>query len=299
MKVGTIMSKPEQGICAKVSKAQIIKPLLCFCMSLLAVTGLIMVLVHFAPTAFASNTAPVTTSAVTQAPTANNDAVSGNAESLLKNLTGVDLSQSIEVILLITVLSLAPSLLIMMTSFVRLIIVFSLLRSALGTNQTPPNQVLIGLALFLTLFIMAPTIKEINDTAYVPYSNGELSAIDATKQATIPLKNFMLKQVSNADMKFFLDLAGQEMTDQSKWQDLGLEVVVPAFMTSELKRAFTIGFLIFIPFLIIDIVVSSTLMALGMMMLPPAMISLPFKIMLFILVDGWQLLIGTLIKGFN
>ena len=238
--------------------------------------------------------------------------------SVLYNLIGVDASQPLEVILLITVLSLAPSILIMMTSFTRLIIVFSFLRNAMQTQSTPPNQVLTGLALFLTIFIMWPVFTEINEVAYQPYSRGEITTMEAVEKAGEPLKTFMLKQTSNKDMKFFLDLQDRVVyTDDSvdsdspvaadveeitlvNYQDqLGFEVVIPAFIVSELSRAFQMGFMLFIPFLIIDIVVSSTLMAMGMMMLPPAMISMPFKIMLFVLVDGWQMLIGTLVTSFN
>lgn len=230
--------------------------------------------------------------------------------SVLEELVGVDASQPLEVILLVTVLSLAPSLIVMMTSFARIIICFSFLRTAMQTQSTPPNMVLTGLALFLTLFIMWPVFSEINEVAYQPYSKGEITTEQALEKAGEPLKTFMLKQTSNDDMKFFLDLKGQtldktgneeasEITLENYSEQLGFEVVIPAFIVSELKRAFQMGFLIFIPFLVIDLVVSSTLMAMGMMMLPPAMISLPFKIMLFVLVDGWQLLIGTIVNSYN
>lgn len=240
--------------------------------------------------------------------------------SALYDLIGVDASQPLEVILLVTVLSLAPSILIMMTSFTRLIIVFSFLRSAMQTQAVPPNQVLTGLALFLTVFIMWPVFVEINETAYQPYVAGELTTDEAIVAAGEPLKTFMLKQTSNNNMEFFLDLANttiyaqndngevvegaaeanlDEITLENYQDQLGFEIVIPAFIISELSRSFQMGFLLFIPFLIIDIVVSSTLMSMGMMMLPPAMISLPFKIMLFVLVDGWQLLVGTLISSFN
>lgn len=226
--------------------------------------------------------------------------------SLLKDLVGVDASQSLEVVLLVTLLSLAPSLIIMMTCFARIIICFSFLRTAMQTQTTPPNMVLTGLALFLTLFIMFPVFSEINETAYQPYSKGEITTEQALDRAGKPLKTFMLKQTSNDDMQFFLSLRGQtigevteEITLDNYADELGFEVVIPAFILSELKRAFQMGFLIFIPFLVIDLVVSSTLMAMGMMMLPPAMISMPFKIMLFVLVDGWQLMIGTLVNSYN
>ena len=219
---------------------------------------------------------------------------------LLNNILDVnDNNGTLELVLLITVLSLAPSLLILMTSFTRIIIVFSLLRNAMGTQQTPPNQVLVGLALFLTMFIMTPVFKQMNEVAYQPYKAGQLSTAEAATKAAVPLKEFMLKQTSTSSMDFFLDLADMEMPKDKPAEHLGLQVVVPAFIISELKRAFIIGFLLFIPFLIIDIIVASTLMSMGMIMLPPAMISMPFKILLFILIDGWQLLAGTLISGFN
>ena len=226
--------------------------------------------------------------------------------SVIKDLIGVDASQSLEVILLVTVLSLAPSLLVMMTSFARIIICFSFLRSAMQTQSTPPNMVLTGLSLFLTIFIMWPVFAEINETAYQPYASGEITTEEAIDRAGKPLKTFMLKQTTNDDMQFFLNLKGQtigdggtEITLENYSEELGFETVIPAFIVSELKRAFQMGFLIFIPFLVIDLVVSSTLMAMGMMMLPPAMISMPFKIILFVLVDGWQLMVGTLVNSYN
>ncbi len=226
--------------------------------------------------------------------------------SVIKDLIGVDASQSLEVILLVTILSLAPSLLVMMTSFARIIICFSFLRTAMQTQTTPPNMVLTGLSLFLTIFIMWPVFAEINEVAYQPYAAGEITTEEALEKAGAPLKTFMLKQTSNDDMKFFLNLTGntaaddyQDITEENYAEKLGFEVIIPAFIVSELKRAFQMGFLIFIPFLVIDLVVSSILMAMGMMMLPPAMISLPFKIMLFVLVDGWQLMIGTIVTSYN
>jgi flagellar biosynthetic protein FliP len=239
--------------------------------------------------------------------------------SALNNLIGVDGSQPLEILLLITILSVAPSILLMMTSFTRIIIVFGFLRNAMSTQSTPPNQILTGLALFLTMFIMWPVFADINDVAYRPYTDGEYTAWEAVEAAGEPLKTFMLRQTTNSNMTFFLDLAdatlynldeaGNEIpilgTDRDNitlinyQEQLSLRVVVPAFMISELSRAFQMGFMLFIPFLIIDMVVASTLMSMGMMMLPPAMISLPFKIMLFVLVDGWQLLVGTVVSSFN
>lgn len=315
-------------------------------------------------------------------------------DSVLKQLVGIDGSQTLEVILLITILSVAPSILVMVTSFTRIIIVFSFLRNAMQTQSIPPNTVLTGLALFLTVFIMWPVFTDINDNAYQPYSEGEITINEMLDRSADSLKEFMLRNTSKKNMQFFLDIKGTfvyddprtpeeqletaeleipaettttadipgvvtaaagtyraqpvtvpmetmppeetaettttqtiidpdfippiepietfpteeqvpvdlEETEKSltEYMDqLGLETVIPAFILSELTRAFQMGFMLFIPFLVIDIVVSSTLMAMGMMMLPPSMISLPFKIMLFVLVDGWQLLIGTVINSFN
>lgn len=212
--------------------------------------------------------------------------------------TPQDVSTSIQILLILTVLSLAPSIVIMMTSFTRIIIVLSFLRNALGTQQMPPNQVLIGLALFLSLFIMNPVINDINTKAYQPFNNGEITQQQALDNSSQVIKDFMLDQFGNnqKDLTFFVQLA--KIPTPVNPRDLPLTVVIPAFIINELTIAFKIGFLIFIPFLIIDMVVSSTLMSMGMMMLPPVMISLPFKIMLFILVDGWNLMAQTLVKSF-
>lgn len=306
--------------------------------------------------------------------------------SVMEDVFGIDGSQTLEIILLVTILSVAPSFLVMVTSFTRIIIVFSFLRNAMQTQSIPPNSVLTGLALFLTFFIMWPTFSQINEEAYQPYTNGEISATELAERASVPLKEFMLKNTTKENMQFFLDLSNATVyrTDASEGEppaettapsagtpaitsapistvstsaptdtadspegsasgttappetvpmatgaadheplmtdilgrdpviltetdaeltdltdQLGLETVIPAFIVSELTRAFQMGFLLFIPFLVIDIVVSSTLMAMGMMMLPPSMISMPFKIMLFVLVDGWQLLVGTVVNSFN
>ena len=209
-----------------------------------------------------------------------------------------DVSASIQILLLLTVLTLAPSILIMMTSFTRTIIVLSFLRNALGTQQMPPNQVLIGLALFLSLFIMSPVLNEINTEAFQPYSKGEITQQAALDKSSTVIKGFMLKQFGNNenDLKLFVSLAKIKTPVDPK--ELPLTVVIPAFIINELTIAFKIGFLIFIPFLIIDMVVSSTLMSMGMMMLPPVMISLPFKILLFIMVDGWNLITQTIVSSF-
>ena len=246
-----------------------------------------------------TTTAPIVTTVPYDEPLTDNN--TGN-DGLLGLLDVNDNNGTLDLVLLITILSLAPSILVLMTSFTRIIIVFSLLRNAMGVQQTPPNQVLVGLALFLTLFIMSPVIKEMNEVAYKPYKAGECTTAEACQKASVPLKKFMLKQTSNESMSFFLELADMEMptgTDDEISDKIPLQVVAPAYIISEIKTAFTIGFLLFIPFLIIDIVVSSVLMSMGMIMLPPAMISLPFKILLFILVDGWQLLAGALVRGFN
>lgn len=224
--------------------------------------------------------------------------------SVIQELIGVDASQPLEIIILLTLIALAPSLLIMMTCFTRIIIVLGFLRSAMQTQSTPPNMVLTGMALFLTFFIMAPVFSEINEVAYQPYVNEELTTEEAIEAAVVPMKKFMLKQTSNDDLNFFLDLSKTEEPEGGYTQEyieneLSLTVIVPSFMISELKRAFQMGFLIFLPFLVIDLVVGSTLMSMGMMMLPPAMISMPFKLLVFVLADGWNLLIGSVVSSYN
>ncbi len=206
---------------------------------------------------------------------------------------------TIQIILLLTVLSIAPAILIMMTSFTRIIIILSFLRNALGTQQMPPNQVLIGFAMFLTFFIMSPVLNEVNSNAFQPFMNGQISQDEALTKAAGPMRTFMLKQIrSEKDLMLFVKIAKIDPATVEK-DNLPLTVVIPAFMINELKIAFQIGFLIFIPFLIIDMVVSSTLMSMGMMMLPPIMISLPFKILLFIMVDGWNLMTQSIVLGFR
>lgn len=224
--------------------------------------------------------------------------------SVIQELIGVDASQPLEIIILLTLIALAPSMLIMMTCFTRIVIVLGFLRTAMQTQSTPPNMVITGMALFLTFFIMAPVFSEINEVAYQPYVSEELTTKEALDAASVPLKKFMLKQTSQDDLQFFLDLSKTEepeggYTDEYLQNDLSLTVIVPSFMISELKRAFQMGFLIFLPFLVIDLVVGSTLMSMGMMMLPPAMISMPFKILVFVLADGWNLLIGSVVASYN
>lgn len=204
---------------------------------------------------------------------------------------------TLDILLLLTIISLLPSIVIMMSSFMRTIIILSFLRNALGVQQTPPNMVLVGIALFLTLFIMDPVIKDINTEAYAPYKNQEITQEEALERAQVPIKEFMLKNTEKSALELFADMADIEEVDSM--QELPMTVVIPSFMTSELKRAFTAGFLLFIPFLLIDIIVSTTLMSMGMMMLPPAMISLPFKLLLFVTVNGWELLFSTIVNSFQ
>lgn len=208
-------------------------------------------------------------------------------------------SDAVKIIIVLTLISLAPFLLLMMTCFTRIIIVLSFLRNALGLQQTPPNQVLIGLALFVTFFIMQPVLAQVNETAYKPYNDGLIETEEFLDRASVPIKEFMLKQTTNEEVEMFKSLASDEDLASMEGTELPLHIVVPAFITSELKRAFLIGFLLFIPFLIIDMIVSSTLMSMGMIMLPPVMISLPFKVMLFVVVDGWGLLMKTLVMTYN
>ncbi|MEZ0480725.1 flagellar type III secretion system pore protein FliP [Planococcus sp. SSTMD024] len=214
----------------------------------------------------------------------------------LDNTDPGDVSTTLQLLLMLTVLSLAPGILIMMTSFTRIIIVLSFVRTGLGTQSMPPNQVLVGLALFLTFFIMAPVATEMNDTALQPYLDEELTQEEALDAAMLPIKEFMAQHTREKDLALFFKYAELEKPDSI--EGIPLTSLIPAFALSELKTAFQIGFVIFIPFLIIDMVVASTLMAMGMMMLPPVMISLPFKILLFVLVDGWYLIIESLLVSF-
>ena len=205
-------------------------------------------------------------------------------------------SLSLQVLLLMTGLTLLPAMLLLMTSFARITIVLGILRTAIGTAQTPSNQILIGLALFLTIFIMRPVFLDIHDNAIRPYMDEQISFESAIENASIPMRKFMTQQIREDDMKLFLDMSGSVRPDSI--DDISYWVILPAFVTSELKTAFQIGFLLFIPFLIIDLVVASVLMSMGMMMLSPLIISLPFKLMLFVLVDGWNLVLGTLAGSF-
>ncbi|MFZ3049077.1 MAG: flagellar type III secretion system pore protein FliP [Desulfatirhabdiaceae bacterium] len=233
------------------------------------------------------------------------DAVAAEIRSGTVSLFNIDIDQMkgaenvsvvIEIFLLMTLLSVAPAILIMLTSFTRIIIVLSLLRQAMGTQQMPPNQVLIGIALFMTIFIMTPVWQTINQSALQPYLDKKLEPEKALEAAIIPLRGFMMKQVREKDLALFVEITDQKRPNSPN--DIPITVIIPAFIISELKTAFQIGFLIFVPFLILDIVVASILLSMGMMMLPPVMISLPFKLMLFVLVDGWNLISGSLVKSF-
>ncbi|MCI8855729.1 MAG: flagellar type III secretion system pore protein FliP [Clostridiaceae bacterium] len=215
------------------------------------------------------------------------------------NINGDGIS-AIEFIFLTAMLTLLPSLVVMTTSFTRYVISLSFLRNALGTQQTPPNMVLVGIAMFLTLFTMGPTIDQINQQAYAPYVNGEIEQAEFFTRASVPLKDYMLHQTEMTSLELFCELSQTELPEgeiSSLAEELPLRVVTPAFITSELKKAFQIGFYLYIPFLLIDVIVSSTLMSMGMIMLPPAMISTPFKLLLFITINGWELLFSTLVQG--
>jgi flagellar biosynthetic protein FliP len=213
------------------------------------------------------------------------------------NSSPENVSLSVKLLLLLTVLSLAPSILILMTCFTRIIIVLSFVRTALGTQQMPPNQVLVGLALFLTFFIMTPVFQQVNQEALTPLFKNEINLEQAYDRASVPFKDFMSKYTREKDLELFLQYSNEKRPKNI--QDIPLTALVPAFAISELKTAFQMGFMLFIPFLVIDMVVSSVLMSMGMMMLPPIMISLPFKILLFILVDGWHLVIESLLQSYK
>ena len=208
-----------------------------------------------------------------------------------------DLSITLQLLLLLTILSLAPSILIMTTSYLRIIIVFHFLKTAMGTMQMPPNQLLAGVALFITFFIMSPTWSEFNEKALKPYMDKQIGIEEAYEKGIEPLRNFMLKNTRPEEIGFFLDLAN--MPQPKTHKDLAIHVLIPAFVLSELRIGFIIGFFLFIPFVMVDMIVSSILMSMGMMMLPPMMISMPFKILLFVLVDGWTLIIGSVVRGIN
>lgn len=208
-----------------------------------------------------------------------------------------DLSVALQILIILTVLSLAPAIIILLTSFIRIIIVFSFLRQAVGTHQMPPNQLLIGLALILTAFIMAPAIEQINQKAVQPYLAGEINQTQAYEAGINPLRDFMLRQTREKDLALFVSMANIPQPESP--EDLPTHIIIPGFVISEMRVAFQIGFLLYIPFLVIDMVVASVLMSMGMLMLPPIMVSLPFKILLFVLVDGWYLIVKSVVMGFH
>ncbi len=210
---------------------------------------------------------------------------------------GEDLSTAIQALILVTVLSFGPAFVTMMTSFTRIIVVFFFLRMGLGTQQSPPNQVLVGLAIFLTIFIMMPTFDEVNEQAIQPYINEEMTQAEALVTAAVPLKEFMVAQTRDKDLLFFMDMV--EIETVNSIADLPLYVVVPSYVMSELRIAFQIGFMIYLPFMVIDLVVASILLAMGIIFLPPVLVSLPFKILVFVLTDGWYLLVQSLVRSFN
>lgn len=234
------------------------------------------------------------------AQTTDTVAVPSVSLSLGTSEDGQDVVSSIQLLVLLTVVSLAPSILIMMTSFTRILVVLHFIRSALSTQQTPPNQLLVGLALFLTLFIMSPVISQVNANALQPYSAGEINQETALERGLAPIRGFMLEQLDypkgQSDLAMFMDIARVDTVNTI--DEIPTEVIIPAFIISELRIAFIIGFVIYIPFIVIDMVVASTLMSMGMMMLPPVMISMPFKLLLFIMADGWNLIISELVGTF-
>ena len=219
--------------------------------------------------------------------------------NITSNAESASLSTSLKMVLVLTLISLAPFILIMVTSFTRIIVVLHFVRSALGTQTTPPNQVLIGLALFLTLFIMTPVMTQVNTDCIQPYEQGELTQEEALEAGMKPIRTFMFEQTNRKDIRLFMEIEkGSSDVSIENEEDISTAVLIPAFMISELRTAFIIGFLIYLPFIVIDMVVASTLMSMGMMMLPPTTISMPFKILLFVLADGWNLVIGQLVKTF-
>jgi flagellar biosynthesis protein FliP len=264
----------------------------------LIILALLLSLILFASPAFAQEAAAQTVQAApaVQATAGGQPGALDRAVNTIAG-DGRPLSLSLQILLLMSLLTVLPSLVLMMTSFTRIIIVLSILRQALGLQQTPPNQVLVGLALFLSLFVMKPVVDQINATAYTPYGDGQISIEEAVSRSGDALHGFMVKQTRETDLKLFADLA--EAKPFASTADIPFSILLPAFVTSELKTAFQIGFLIFLPFLVIDLVVASALMALGMMMLSPTIVSMPFKLLLFVLVDGWALTMGSLAASFG
>lgn len=219
--------------------------------------------------------------------------------TISSNAGSTNLEATLQILIMLTILSLAPSILIMVTSFTRIIVVLHFIRTALATQTSPPNQVLVGLALFITLAIMAPVFSEVNEAAVQPFMAGEVLQEDALKAGAKPLKTFMLKQTRDKDIELFLNINETDRESVNSYEDLPITVIIPAFIISELRMAFIIGFILYLPFIVIDMVVASTLMSMGMMMLPPTTISMPFKILLFVMADGWNLIIGQLVISFK
>ena len=284
-----------------------------YCKCSLAMTIVAVVMLFFCivgnTTVYAASADPLDITDFTQADDNGNvtkateDETDGLSISYTNN--SGSLSTSIEMFLVLTVLALAPSILIMLTSYTRIIVTLHFVRTAIGTQTTPPNQVMIGLALFLTMFIMWPTLQRVNEVAIVPLDNGEITMEEALEAMEDPVRDFLYKDLQEKDLKLFVDIALEhevisvaEYQTYDDYDDIPLVVVIPAFIISELRQAFMMGFLIYIPFIVIDMVVSSVLMSMGMMMLPPTTISLPFKILLFIMADGWNLIIGSLVETF-
>jgi len=275
----------------------------------LAWTLLAWLAVAFFTPAVAAQTAAPAASSVRASPTAAATPSAAAAPAgakpsdplrLTLNLEGTErpgeMSVAVQIVVMMTLLTLAPSLLMLMTSFTRIVIVLGFVRSAIGVQNAPANQIIVGLSLFLTFFIMGPVFDRMNNEAIQPYLAGKMTSVDALDKASVPLKDFMLRQTRMRDLEFFLELGRFGPTPV---KDLSLRVIVPAFVLSELQTAFQMGFLLFLPFLVIDLLVSSVLMALGMMMMPPVVVSLPFKLLLFVLVDGWHLVVRALVESFH
>lgn len=263
--------------------------------------GIILMVSFASNTAYATSQTTTTQDGTTTSNSSNVDTLSpsntvGGLSINYNNNGEGGLSANIKILLFLTIISLAPSILIMLTSFTRIIIVLHFTRNALNTQTAPPNQVLVGLSLFLTLFIMGPIFTQINDTAIKPLDAGQITQEQALEIGLKPLRQFMFEQTQTKDIQLFLDIA--QINNIEEQEDIPISVLIPSFIISELRSAFIMGFLIYIPFIIIDMVVASTLMSMGMMMLPPTTISMPFKILLFILADGWNLIIGNLVKTF-
>lgn len=269
----------------KINKGKILSYIIKF-LAMCLVVGLLMVVV------------PATVSAgeISEGTTETTTDISDKLTIGISAGDGSDLASVLQILLVLTVIALAPSILIMLTSFTRIVIVMHFTRSALGTQTAPPNQVLIGLSLFLTFFIMAPTFSQVYNDAIKPLSNNEITAEEAFEIGEAPIREFMFEQTNTKDIKMFLEIA--DIQEVSDYDDIPTYVLIPSFIVSELRTSFIIGFLIYIPFIIIDMVVSSALMSMGMMMLPPTTISMPFKILLFVMADGWNLIIGNLVKTF-